>query len=231
MKKGFALLLILGSLAAICFAQRQAAPQRSTKRLSAPPAAAKIPTDRGIVDGQTYTHRSLGFSIAFPEEWPIASGDFEKKVRSQGIDLGLRAPAFLPAAERAKLNNSLKTVTDLLIAYRGSDAEKNSAIIRISVEDLALTPQVKDAVDYFDLMRQMYRSMKLPPDFKFSETQAEKLGSKQFAFLDTSNRSGKKRIYATVRGRKAILFTLAYSLDDDLQAFRKILSSGSFNLK
>jgi protein tyrosine phosphatase (PTP) superfamily phosphohydrolase (DUF442 family) len=45
---------------------------------------------------------------------------------------------------------------------------------------------VKDAVDYFDLMRSQFAVMKLAADFKYSETQAEKLGLKQFAFLDTS---------------------------------------------
>ena len=92
-------------------------------------------------------------------------------------------------------------------------------------------PQVEDAVDYFDLVRSQYAAMKLPPDFKYSETQAEQLGSKQFAFLDTSGAAGKKRMYATIRKGFAIMFTLSYTNDDDLQTFRQILSDGNFALK
>jgi hypothetical protein len=90
---------------------------------------------------------------------------------------------------------------------------------------------VKDAVDYFDLMRSHFAVMKLPPDFKYSETQAEKLGAKQFAFIDTSTRAGKKRMYATVRDGYAIMFILSYSKPEDLVTMRQILATGDFKLQ
>jgi hypothetical protein len=101
----------------------------------------------------------------------------------------------------------------------------------VSAEDLILKPQVRDAVDYFDLMRAMFSTMKLPADFKYSETEAEQLGRHQFAFLDISTNAGKKRMYATVRNRTAIMFTLSYTSDDDLQTLRRVLTVGNFSLK
>ena len=106
----------------------------------------------------------------------------------------------------------------------------DNAIMRVAIEDLTMTPQVKDAVDYFDLMRSQFAVMKLPADFKYSETQAEKLGVKQFAFLDTSTAAGKKRMYATVRNGIAILFTLSYTKPEDLATMRQILAGGNFAL-
>jgi len=107
----------------------------------------------------------------------------------------------------------------------------DNAIMRAAVEDLTLTPQVKDAVDYFDLMRSQFAVMKLPADFKYSETQAEKLGAKQFAYLDTASNAGKKRMYATVRNGYAILFTLSYTKPEDLAAMRQILAGGDFRIQ
>ena len=106
----------------------------------------------------------------------------------------------------------------------------DNAIMRISAEDLASVPQIKDAVDYFDAMRGQFRSMTLPADFRYSETQAEQLGRKQFAYLDSSSKAGKKRLYATVRNGYAILFSLSYNSDADLQTMRQILSDGDFAL-
>ena len=103
--------------------------------------------------------------------------------------------------------------------------------MRIAVEDLTLTPQVKDAVDYFDLMRSQFAAMKLPADFKYSETQAEKLGAKQFAYLDTWSSAGRKRMYATVRRGHALLFTLSYSKPEDLATMRQILAGGDFRIQ
>ena len=107
----------------------------------------------------------------------------------------------------------------------------DNAIVRISVEDLTANPQIKDAVDYFDAIGATYAAMKLPADFKYSAAKAEKLGAKQFAFLDTSADAGKKRMYATVRKRFAIMFTISYTKDDDLQTLRHVLEQGNFTLK
>ncbi len=103
--------------------------------------------------------------------------------------------------------------------------------MRISVENLSANPQIKDAVDYFDAIRAAFKAITLPPDFNYSETKAEKLGTMQFAYLDTSSSAGKKRMYATVRNGYAIMFTLSYTADDDLTTMRRILEEGNFDLK
>jgi hypothetical protein len=230
MKKIVIILLFISLLAAAYLAQRRKAAPTKT---AAPKAAAVPKADalQGVIEGRTYTNRSLGFSITLPESWLIPSGDFEAEMKTQGYDLSLRAPNELDPASKAKLNQALKHVTVLLTAYRSSPDSADNAILRVSEEDLTSQPQIKDAVDYFDAIRQSYKMIKLPPDFKYSDTQAERLGSKAFAFLDTSSKAGKKRIYATVRDRKAILFTLSYTNDEDLQTLRQMLTEGDFALK
>jgi hypothetical protein len=89
----------------------------------------------------------------------------------------------------------LERVKVLVTGFRSTAGMTDTAIMRVSAEDLRTVPAVKDAVDYFDLMRSQFEVMKLPPDFKYSDTQAEKLGAKQFAFIDISSNAGKKRLY------------------------------------
>lgn len=200
-----------------------------SKTLAKPLGAAD--TAKGVVAGRIYTNAKLGFEITFPDTWLIPGADFEDHMKSQGFDLSLRAPDSLNASGKASVNAALKRVTLLLTAYRSMPGTADNAIMRISLEDLTAAPQIKDAVDYFDAMRASFKTLKLPADFKFSETQAERLGNMQFGYLDTSTRAGKKRSYATVRRGFAVMFTLSYSSNEDLGAMRRVLEEGNFNLK
>ncbi|MGE3467828.1 MAG: hypothetical protein AB7J13_12970 [Pyrinomonadaceae bacterium] len=196
---------------------------------TAPVPASDI--DKGSVAGRTYTNKQFGFEVTFPDTWLIPDDDFEAYMKSQGFDLGLKAPDSLPPSARAKINAAIKRVDILLTAYRSMPGSTDNAIVRISVEDLSANPQIKDAVDYFDAVRAMYAAMRLPADFKYSETQAEKLGSMHFGYLDASTKAGKKRMYATVRKGFAVMFTISYSQEADLDTLRQVLSAGDFFLK
>ena len=193
--------------------------------------ATKPVVDLGTVDGRKYTNRTLKFQVTFPDTWLIPGYGFETNMKKKGFDLGLKAPDSLPLSTKAKINQAIKQVHILVTAYRSMPGEAGNAIVRVSAENLAENPQIKDAVDYFDAIRGAYATMKLPPDFKFSETQAEKLGSMQFGFLDISTNPGKKRMYATVRKGFAIMFTISYTKDADLETLRQILEQGNFALK
>jgi hypothetical protein len=188
-------------------------------------------SDRGTVSGKTYTNRGLGFEITFPDSWLIPGDDLDERLKSEGVDTTLKAPENLDRPSKIQLERALERVEVLLTAYRSVPGTPGNAILRISIEDLRPTPQIKDAVDYFDVMRSQYAVMRLPSDFKYTETNAEKLGSMQFGFLDTSNAVAKKRMYATVRGGFALMFTLSYTKPEDLKALRDILATGNFNLK
>lgn len=185
----------------------------------------------GTVSGRTYTNTVHGFQITFPDVWLMPGRDFEDYMKSQGHDISLKAPDNLSGAGKIQVEKLLEKVKILVTAYRSMPGMTDNAIMRVSVEDLRTTPAVKDAVDYFDLMRSQFAVMKLPPDFKYSETQAEKLGDKQFAFIDTSSNAGKKRMYATVRKGHAIMFTLSYTKPEDLATMRQILAGGDFALQ
>lgn len=186
---------------------------------------------KGAVSGRRYSNDRLNFSITLPEAWEIKPNNFADDVLKQGVDIRLKAPDSLRPGDQARINQSLRRVEILLTASRARFDSYQNAILRVSAEDLKPNPQIKDAVDYFDAVRASYKSMKLPADFVYSDTQAERLGHHEFAYLNIDSAAGKKRLYATVQNGYAVLFTLSYSSDDDLQSLRKILADGNFKLK
>jgi hypothetical protein len=186
---------------------------------------------KGEIDGNTYTNKIYNFAITLPEDWVLPGDEFEQVARGQGVNLSMETPKAVDPKIQPKLNQMQSNVSVLLNAFKYETGTDKNAFLRVSVEDLQYLPQVKDAVDYFDLMRETYKNIKLPADFKYSETQAERLGKWQFGFLDTSNKAGKKRMYATVRNGYALMFTLTYKNEEDLAALRNILAAGNFRLK
>ena len=217
-----------------CLVSTAAAQRRpiAKKPAAKPPVAKPAPTAVPVKPAiHTFTSVERGFSLTFPDNWYIADDKFVEKVEEKGIDLSLKAPDTADPIAKAQLDRSLQNVEILATAVRTGADSTNNAIIRVSAENLILKPQVRDAVDYFDLMRAMFRTMKLPADFKYSETQAEQLGRHQFAFLDVSTNVGKKRMYATVRNRYAIMFTLSYTNAEDIQTLRQILTKAEFLTK
>jgi hypothetical protein len=197
--------------------------------VSPTPAAPAV--DRGRVSGRTYTNETFGFELTFPDSWLIPDDDFEEHMRSQGFDLGLKPPtATDPRAQRA-LKEAMKRLTVLVTAYKYLPGYSDNVVVRIAVEDLAANPQIKDAVDYVDAVRSMYLAAKMPPGFSFSETQAEQLGKKQFAFIDLATPDSLSRMYVTVRAGHAILIKITYNEDRDLQVVREVLAKGNFALK
>jgi len=229
MKKVLHILIVTLSVCAVYRAQTGPVPRANPSK---PPSVVPIKeiVDKGSVSRHKYTNQKLNFSIVFPDAWEIKSDDFDDDMLKQGVDLRLKAPDNLKVADQAKVNQSLRRVEVLITASRARFDSFENAILRISAEDLKPNPQIKDAVDYFDAMRASYQAMKLPTDFTYSETGAEKLGAHQFAYLDISSNAGKKRMYATVSNGFAVLFTLSYSSDDDLQSMRQILATGNFKL-
>ena len=190
----------------------------------------KTTVDLGKVAGRTYTNETFNFEVTFPDTWLIPDADFESYMKKQGFDLSLKAPDSLSPASQSKIDKAVKRINILLTAYRSMPGATDNTIVRISVENLSDNPQIKDAVDYFDAIVATYATIQLPYDFKYSDTKAEKLGDKQFGYLDTSTTVGKKRMYATVRNGFAIMFTISYTKDEDLQTLRRVIEEGNFKI-
>ena len=204
------------------------APAKPTAAAAKASAAAPVVIDRGVVAGHTYTNRTLGFELTFPDAWILPDDEYAK---THGLDLGLRPPVSSDPKTQKIVDTAFGRITLLLSVYKYLPELRDNSEVRIAAEDLKTQPQIKDAVDYVDAVRQIYANSKLPAGVQYSETQAEKLGRRQFAYLDLTTPDSKMRMYVTVRNRFAILFKLSYSDDKDLQTFRDVLVEGNFLLR
>lgn len=216
-------------------------PAKSTTASNAAAATASPNSgalDRGTVTGQSYANKSFGFEIDFPDMWLVVDDKVLATAKTKGFDLDLKPPKAANSLVQSQSEAAFKRVTVLVSAYRSPPGTAENAVAYVAVEDirnLNTNRPVKDAVDYVDLIRSTYQSTyklaQTPPDFQYAETQAEKLGSRQYAYLDTVSKEGKSRLYVTVRGGYAILFSLNYSSDADLESFRDMVARANFSLK
>lgn len=225
------LLIVLAIFTIVSAVFSQGTTKTLPNRVPVKETAESVPAAKGA-EVRTFRDDALGFAITFPEPWVIAGEDFEERMLAEGFDLSLKAPEGIGNASKIQVDRALERVKVLVTAFRsGSTGSQDNAIIRVAAEDLTPVPEVKDAVDYFDLMRSQFAVMKLPKEFEYSETQAEQLGARQYAFLDTHSGTSKKRMYATVRRRTALIFTLSYTADADLRTFRQIMSAVELQAK
>lgn len=220
----FVFVLPLGSLA-------QTKPKPRPIPAGVPVKVTGVEAYGGAVVDRTYRNTKFAFEITVPDDWFIAGPDFEKIVKENGFDLSLNRPQNSPPKAGATAAKPIRHVDILMTAFRSDPESRGNAVLRVTAEDLKPNPQIKDAVDYFDAITAAYMTITLPPDFRYSATKAEQLGAKQFAYIDTSSNAGKKRMYATVRNGFAIMFTISYTSDTDIETLRRILTTGNFALK
>lgn len=207
----FAAIIILLLGVSFAFSQKRRTP---TKKLpdSVPVKAgtevreAALKLDSGSVTGRTYINPTLSFQVTFPDSWLIPGPDYEAYMKSAGFDLHtINSDALGPLAKK----QFAKNVTVLLTAYRSMPGTPDNTFVLIAAENLSAVSQIKDAVDYVDVVRQSLLRAKLPAGFKVGETDAEKLGAMQFAFLDTSSGTQEKEGFTPPFGKATPCFLLS----------------------
>ncbi|HEY0658166.1 MAG TPA: hypothetical protein VGD05_06815 [Pyrinomonadaceae bacterium] len=202
--------------------------QSPPKPVSAKPAPKSIaPLDLGTIKGNTYTNRFFGFTFSLPETWQIQEQIINKIIK----DNAARETKAKNDATQKAFDQAVNRVTVFLTATRDTLGASENASIVCSIEDMRLIPAVKDGVDYLDLAINTYKRIQLPPDFKYSEVKAEKLGKTQFAYIEINKTGINQRMYATFRKGYAIFFVFTFNNKEDLETMRQILAQGNFALK
>jgi hypothetical protein len=221
-------LLVLTATAQTKRAVTKTTAAKSTATAPKTPAGIPAALDHGTIVGHTYTNKTFGFELTFPDAWIIPDDEYAK---THGLDLGLRPPVSADPKSQKIVDSAFSRITLLFSVYKYLPELRDNSEVRVAAEDLGTQPQIKDAVDYVDALRQIYTNSNLPAGVQYSETKAERLGSHQFAYIDLATPDGKTRMYVTVRNRFAILFKLSYADDKDLETFRDVLAKGNFSLK
>jgi len=224
MKKLLTIIIAVFAFSTLVSAQTKTRPKPVPKAV---PKVAPTVFEKGTVENSQYTNKYFGFTFPIPEDWNVQEEIIGKIIKSEGA----KSTKAKTAAVQKEFDKAQSRLTVALTVFKNPVGSEENASIVLSLEDVSPVPAVKDAVDYLQLMITTFKQMQLPPDMKYTEVKAEKLGSKQFGYIDVTRANLKQRMYATVKKNYAILFVFSYTNDEDLEIMRTMLANGNFFLK
>lgn len=207
--------------AAVSFAQKP------KPRVSPPPAAAPAKLDLGKLSFNTYVNDYFGLKFEFPAGWLVGDNELEEQLKQiSQAEIKANNPQM-----QKSLNQAADRVTVLLGGYKSLPGTPENASLRVAVEDLRASPQVKTGKDYFARLSATFKAAKLPDVFKYSEVKTETVDGLPLDYIETSSGNNKKRMYSTVRRGYAVLITISYYQDADFEALHRVLAEADLDYK
>lgn len=221
--------IILFAIAAVIFSASVSAQTKPKPKAAAAPktTTAAVKFEKGTVDGTTFTNKFFGMKFDVPENWQVQEEIVNKIIK----DAGTKSVKAKNNPTQKALDQAAARVTVALTALKNPMGSAENASVVLSFENMNSTPVVKDAVDYMDLMVNTFKSVQLPAGMTYSAVQAEKLGARQFAYLDVKRPEVKQRMYVTMKKGYAILFVFTYTDAADLETMRTMLANANFAVK
>ena len=192
-----------------------------------PAAAAQTRVELGKLSFNIYTNDFFGLKFEFPAGWLVGDNVLEEQLKqiSQA-----EIKAANPQMQKS-LNRAADRVTILLGGYKAMPGTPANASLRIAVESLQSLPQVKTGRDYFTRLFATFKAMKMPDVFKYSDVKTETIDNIPLDYIETSSGNNKKRMYATVRRGYAVLMTISYYEDADLETLHRVLTGADLDYK
>lgn len=203
-------------------------PAQKAKPKAAPKPVAQTKVDLGVLRQNTYTNDFFELKIEFPFGWLVGDNELEAKL------LELMQPQIKAknAKNQTSFNQAVQRLTPLLGAYRvlpGSRADNSN--LKIVVENLKATPQIKTTADYMVILNNSFKLANLPPGFKVSPVKSEVIDNVKFSYIEISFGLVKKRMYVTVKKRFALLFSIEYYSQEDYDVLYKSLTEADLQYK
>ncbi len=182
----------------------------------------------GKIVGNSYKNNFFGVKITVPENWLAQESEVGRAIKQAGSEIVKGKTAQTQKA----FEDANQRLTVLFTASKDILGIENNAVIVFAAEKKAPLMQIRNGQDYLRLNIQAFKKLKLPPDFKYSETiKSEKFGSETFYYLDVERSSSRQRFYAIYRKGYALFFTLSYFNNEDLETMKEILRKSDFNWK
>jgi hypothetical protein len=210
------------------FAQKTKAKPKPTPTPAKPATVAQIRgIDLGRLRGNTYTNDFFGLKFDFPLGWLVGDNELEKQLKA----IEQEQIKTKDAQTQKAIQQAIERVTPLLGGYKKLPGMPGNASLRVMVEDLSAQPLIADGKAYLTLTVDSLKLAKMPADFKYSEVKSEVIDNVTLDYIETSTGGYKKRIYAAVRKKFALLMTIDYYENADFETLHKILSEADLNYK
>lgn len=191
------------------------------------PIAQTTKVDLGKLRGNSYTNDFFALKFDFPLGWLVGDNELEKQLKA--IEQA-QVKATSAQAQNA-VNQAAERVTPLLGGYKKLPGMPENASLRVMVEDVSPLPQITDGKAYLAQLVNTLKMTKMPADFKYSEVKSETIDNVKLDYIEASTGGSKKRLYATVRKKFALLLAIDYYETADFEALHKILTGADLNYK
>ena len=188
----------------------------------------KTNVDLGVLDQNTYVNNFFQLKIEFPLGWLVGDNTLEKEL------LALSQPkvAAKNSKQQKEFDHAVQRITPLLGGYKelpGSSAENSN--LKITVENLKGSPQIKTGKDYIESLKNSLRLARLPVGFNVSDAKTERVDNLELSYLETSFQQNKKRLYVFLRKGFAVLITIEYFNEEDFNSLHQVLLDADLNYK
>jgi hypothetical protein len=222
-------LTIVFLLAAVALATNGAYAQKTKPKPKPTPApVAPVKVELGKLSGNSYANDFFGLKFDFPLGWLVGDNVLEKQLK-EIAEAQLQTTGG--AARRKAVKQAIDRVTPLLGGYKKLPGMPENASLRVMVEDLSTLPSMTDGKTYLAQMLKNLKMLKMPADFKYSEIKTETIDNLPLDYIESSTGGAKKRVYATVRKKFAVLIAIDYYEDADFEALHKVLTEADLDYK
>lgn len=184
--------------------------------------------DLGKLRQNTYTNDFFELKIEFPFGWLVGDNGLEAPLMAiQKASIQTKN-----AKNQAALNKAMNRVTPLLGGYKTmpGSAEENSNL-RIMVENLTTTPQIKTSRNYLNALLATLKMTKLPPNYSVSGIEFELIDGKIVNYLETKYLTSQRRSYVIVKKRFAVLITIEAYNQKEFDELHKVLMESDLDYK
>jgi hypothetical protein len=182
----------------------------------------------GVIDGKFYKNAFFGFKLTIPENWIVQPNDVSKTMEEKGRE-GLKGKN--PNAQKS-ITAAAQNVNVWLTTSKNFIGATDNAALMFITEKISRAQRVRNGYDYLLGSLKSYQLIQLPPGSMYSEKiESEKFGKETFYYYDFKIPGTNFRHYAIYRKGYALLFTLAYTSEENLKAATAILRAADFAWK
>lgn len=184
--------------------------------------------DLGKLRQNTYTNDFFELKIEFPTGWLVGDNGLEAPL----MEIQKASVQTKNAKDQAALNKAMNRVTPLLGGYKAmpGSVEENSNM-RIVVENLVTTPQIKTSRDYLKAMLATLRMTKLPPNYSISGIEFELIDGKIVNYIEAKYLTSQRRSYVIVKKRFAVLITIDAYNQTEFDALHQVWEKSDLDYK
>ncbi|MGA9994824.1 MAG: hypothetical protein WBP93_05375 [Pyrinomonadaceae bacterium] len=190
----------------------------------------------GKFDAQTYTNQFFGFSMTLPNGWQGQDAEAVRRAKEAVQENAQGAFGDANSATRRGVRKSISQSAFLASAVKPTGGATNPYLM-IMAENISTAYNVRTPQQYVTQMQRLNEVAKGSPVEFDNDVTSEPIGGAEFAVTNAVRRNPgingmplllRHRIYVMVRKDFALVFTLTYNSEEQLESGLEVIRSLKF---